>query len=160
MTARRGKRGSGSGGSRREKSELGLDDALAGIAPPEDELDAGFFHRTLARWLGLPEGKGAPATPVLWSYDFWKAEIVPLGSPPHGTGRGRARFAAQVYRGAEATVERYEYWLELDDARRITRSGWETRAPDLASESGSFTPPATPGAAALAALFRDGPADD
>ncbi|MBI1947370.1 MAG: hypothetical protein HYS27_16875 [Deltaproteobacteria bacterium] len=165
MTARRGKRGSGSGGNRRPTSELGLDDALAGIAPPEDELDAGFFHRTLARWLGLPEGKGAPATPVLWSYDFWKAEIVPLGtvSPrgaPVGSGRGRARFAAQVYRGADATVERYEYWLELDDARRITRSGWETRAPDLASESGAFTPPTAPGAAALAALFRDGPADD
>lgn len=156
MTARRGKRTtSGSGAGRQPPSELGLDDALAGIAPPEDEIDAGFFHRTLARWLGLPEGKGQPATPVLWSYDFWKAEIVPLG-----TLRGRARFAAQVYRGGSVAVERYQYWLELDDAHRITRSGWETRAPDLTREASAIPPPPTPTPATLDALFRDGPADD
>src|SRR5688572_11644567 len=40
------------------EAPLDLAAALAGIAPPRDDdaVDAGFFHRTLARWLGLPEG--------------------------------------------------------------------------------------------------------
>ncbi len=140
---------------RRAGAAGGLEGALVGIAPPDDELDAGFFHRTLARWLGLPEGKDGAATPVLWSYDFWKAEIVPLG-----TGGGRRRFAAQVYRGHDARMERYEYWLELDDERRIRRSGWAGQAPDLTSDGGVAPVDAPPSVAALAALFSDGPADE
>lgn len=157
MATTRGKRpakGKGATGDRRAGHEAGLEDALAGITPPNDEIDAGFFHRTLARWLGLPEGKDGGATPVTWSYDFWKAEIVALGG-----ARGRQRFAAQVYRGRDARMERYEYWLELDEHRRIRASGWATRAPDLTNDVPVAAPPA-PSAATLAALFADGTDDD
>ncbi|MCC7111786.1 MAG: hypothetical protein IT382_21000 [Deltaproteobacteria bacterium] len=143
------------GQAERPAGALVLDEALAGIAPPEDELEAGFFHRTLARWLGLPEGRGGAEAPVLWSYDFWKAEIVELGA-----AQGRVRYAAHVYRGASARAERYEYWLELDGTRRIRRSGWLSQAPDLMREGDAFLPPPPPDAAELAALFHDAPADD
>lgn len=143
------------GRARRDPSGLALDDALAGIAPPVDEVEAGFFHRTLARWLGLPEGQGEAPGPVLWSYDFWKAEIVPLGA-----AHGRHRFAAQVYRGAELRPERYEYWLELDAKRRIRRSGWESQAPDLTADADTFAPPPPPAGADLASLFHDAPTDE
>lgn len=143
------------GKAARPAGSLVLDEALAGIAPPRDELEAGFFHRTLARWLGLPEGRGQAEAPVLWSYDFWKAEIVELGA-----AQGRVRYAAHVYRGASARAERYEYWLELDGARRIRRSGWLSQAPDLMREVDAFLPPPPPGAGELAALFADAPSDD
>ena len=156
--ATRGKRGGkhqGTASDRRATPGPGLEDALVGIAPPADEIDAGFFHRTLARWLGLPEGRDAGTTPVLWSYDFWKAEIVPLES-----AGARRRYAAQVYRGLDAHMERYEYWLELDDQRRIRRSGWASGAPDLTSDLGAPAMTAAPSAATLEALFLDAATDD
>ncbi len=160
MAAKRSKRtsrskGASIGADGAASGQPGLDAALAGIAPPDDELDAGFFHRTLARWLGLPEGRGEAPLPVLWSYDFWKAEIVALGSE-----RGRVRFAAAVFRGSAERAERYEYWLELDEAQRIRRSGWATRAPDLTRDLGGFTVSPAPSMTELAGLFHDGPADE
>jgi hypothetical protein len=114
----------------RDHHSLDLGRALVGITPPVErvEIVAGFFHRTLAHWLGLPEGKqpGRKKTDApLWDYDFWKAELV-----DDGEADGRRFFVAKVFRLA-GDVELYRYWVKLDAARRIKSSGWITRAPNL-----------------------------
>lgn len=121
---------------------LGLGAALAGIEPPNAagvEITAGFFHRTLARWLGLPEGRQPSrkkdAAP-LWDYDFWKAELV-----DDGFVNERHVYTAKVYRAdSTQTPEVYRYWVRVDSAGRIRASGWLTDAPDLVSSGSKFAP--------------------
>ena len=136
---------------RRDLDPFDITKALIGVgAPHADVVEAGFFHRTLARWLGLPEGRmpgsrGAPD--VSWSYSFWKAELVRTWA-----NGGRQLWEAQVFRGPAAPAERYEYWIDLDERARIRRSGWLTSAPDLLREDVGFeTQPVDQGA--LARLF-------
>lgn len=111
---------------------LDLGRALAGIEPPQErvEVSAGFFHRTLARWLGLPEGRQPgrkEAQAPLWDYDFWKAELVEEGTDE----RGRRSYAARIFRVVTGGPELYRYWVKLDASGRIRSSGWMTDAPAL-----------------------------
>jgi hypothetical protein len=106
---------------------------LADFAPPvpEADVDAGFFHRTLGRWLGLPlaahnDSMGPTAPPITWDYDFWKAELV----PEHVDG-ARHTYRALVHRTADRAPMAHRYWVDLDDCGRIRASGWLTRAPEL-----------------------------
>ena len=136
----------------RSGSGEGLDvkDVLAGLAPPraDDEVSAGFFHRTLARWLGLPEGRqpGRKKTaPVLWDYDFWKAEL-------HADGDGA--YTAKLYRKPEGDPEVVRYWIKLDAGGRIRQSGWLTTAPVLVDEGPrNFGPARTVDDTQMAALY-------
>ncbi len=127
-----------------------LGEALAGIEAPatgDVDIDAGFFHRTLARWLGLPEGK-QPArkkdAAPLWDYDFWKAELV-----DDGYVNDRHCYSARVFRAAAGAPELYRYWVKIDGAGRIRASGWLTAAPDLVTSASSFNAPASLGAVVL-----------
>ena len=63
------------------KDSLDLAATLRAVGAEEEraaDVDAGFFHRTLARWLGLPEGETQVKNPVRWDYGFWKATFEPL----------------------------------------------------------------------------------
>jgi hypothetical protein len=145
-------------------SEPGLEGMLAGIVPPPPtdvgaEVSAGFFHRTLARWLGLPEGRspGRRAEAPLWDYDFWKAELVDETADARAP---RRTYTARVYRTADEEPESYRYWVKLDARGRIKGSGWLTAAPDLlaalpAGGSGAFRAPAPLPRAVLDKLFVD-----
>jgi hypothetical protein len=153
----------------RDNDAFDLAGALAGIRPPPDEpIEAGFFHRTLARWLGLPEGRSPVSlargargkdAPVLWSYGFWKAELHPAETQVAADGRRREVWQAHVYRtstAGESAADVFSYWLELDDKRRIRRSGWLSTPPDLlADASAPSTPTARLTDAQQAALFAD-----
>jgi hypothetical protein len=126
-----------SGVASRPDDELDVRAALAGLAPPvDDDVSAGFFHRTLARWLGLPEGKQPGrkrAAPPLWDYDFWKAELVrdaDLDDKRH--------YTAHLFRTADGEPEVVRYWVKLDAAGRIKQSGWLSAAPVLL-DAGSTT---------------------
>lgn len=124
---------------KRVPDTFNLEAALKGLAAPATEpVEAGFFHRTLARWLGLAEGRlpGARAADVSWSYSFWKAELVRLWA-----NGGRQIWTAQVFRGPVGPAETYEYWIDLDARARIKRSGWLSSAPDLLADGGGFAPP-------------------
>lgn len=135
--------------------DLGL--ALAGIEPPAERIDvsAGFFHRTLARWLGLPEGKQPgkkKAEAPLWDYDLWKAELVDEGE----LAGGRA-YTARVFRVAASEPEHYRYWVRLDAGGRIKASGWLTKAPELFDAPRPSVPPAALSDRDLARVFEDDP---
>lgn len=153
--------------ARKDLSELDVAAALTGIVPPKPavELTAAFFHRTLARWLGLPEGRtpGRKMEAPLWDYDFWKAEIV-----DEGAADGRRAFTARVYRKADGAPESHRYWLKVDDKGRIRSSGWLGEPPDLLGEAGehgeheiaraaprTFAAAPALDPAALAMLFHD-----
>jgi hypothetical protein len=141
---------------KRDVDGFDVEAALIGLgAPVSEPVEAGFFHRTLARWLGLPEGRppGSRSVDVSWSYAFWKAELVRLW----GNG-GRQIWTAQVFRGPQGPAEIYEYWIDLDERARIKRSGWLTSAPDLLAEHGGFAPPLVD-QGAVARLFEE-PGDD
>lgn len=148
----------------KDVSGLDVEAALAGLVPPRPSVDvtAAFFHRTLARWLGLPEGKppGKKTEAPLWDYAFWKAEIVEEDGDVRAS---RRTFTARLYRRADGPAESHRYWLKIDDKGRIRGSGWLSEPPDLLSEDGDVgegeprlvTPAAELDAAALAALFAD-----
>ncbi len=116
---------------------------LSTLSVPVDvpSVDAGFFHRTLARWLDLPEGR-APgsraSTAPLWSYAFWKAE---LRQHEPATPSARAVWRATVYTSAHAAPHEYAYWVELDARKRIRRCGWLSDAPNLLAEFDAFPTP-------------------
>src|SRR5439155_7598992 len=96
-----------------KSDELDVKAALAGLVPPVDDavISAGFFHRTFARWLGLPAGK-QPArkktAPPLWDYDFWKAELVDDGTD----AVDRRVFTARIFRRPEGDPEVVRYWVK------------------------------------------------
>lgn len=132
--------------------------ALAGIAPPLErvEISAGFFHRTLARWLGLPEGRQPGkrmATAPLWDYDFWKAELIDDGAD----ATGRHSYTAKVFRVLDSQPEPHRYWIKFDGAGRIRRSGWFSTAPDLLDAPRAAPPSPVITAGDLARIFRDDP---
>jgi hypothetical protein len=146
------------------------DDSLAGAlralgaAPTRDDVDAGFFHRTLARWLGLPEGR-APSTsasslaPVEWDYGFWKAELVRDGSDIDDAGRTRERWSAVLFRVADDVAERVAWTVTKDARGAIVDAAWLTPAPRLIDDGhgdgeGSGARPLD--AALLARLDDDG----
>ena len=116
--------------------------ALVGLGAerPAPDIDAGFFHRTLARWLGLPEGR-APMSDVPlveWDYGFWKAELErdeddaagSDGELAPGAVR-RERWSAMLFRVADEAPERVAWWVDKDERGAIVGSAWRTAAPSL-----------------------------
>lgn len=99
-------------------------------------VDAGFFHRTLARWLGLPEGRSTARAPVQWEYGFWKATFERLAK---GAGAvddidaddGRDVFAADLSRTRDGPIERVMWFVKKDARGRITEAGWLSAPPQL-----------------------------
>lgn len=118
--------------------------AVASAHDPGDPIglvDAGFFHRTLVRWMGLDDDD-APSVAPRWDYRFWKAQLhlegkldrathaLARGVEAGGTGEVRA-WTAEVWRGENAAPERYRYWVAFDDDGRVAESAWLSEAPDL-----------------------------
>jgi hypothetical protein len=132
-----------------------------GTAPVRVDIDAGFFHRTLARWLGLPEGR-APGTidelgPIVWDYGLWKAELVrdDEADEDAGDGRRRERWSAILHRVADAAPERVAWTVDKDARGAIVASAWRTAAPRLIDdEEGDGVPAPLPGAV-IARLVDD-----
>lgn len=111
---------------------VGSDDG----ADAHDVVDAGFFHRTLARWLGLPEGQGPSRAkaPVRWEYGFWKATFEPLTSSSESPD-GRATYAADLFRTREGPVERVSWFVKKDTRGRIVEAGWLSAPPRLLDDA-------------------------
>ena len=141
---------------------------LAGLAPPATtvEVSAGFFHRTLARWLGLPEGKQPgrkKSAPPLWDYDFWKAELHADDDAGAGPASGNVTYCARLFRSAAGEPEVVRYWVKLDASGRIHGSGWLTQAPALlddpsagdAQTTRAFPGPTAVQASQVDAIYRD-----
>jgi hypothetical protein len=101
-------------------------------APEPTEVEAGYFHHTLRRWLGASTDADDEARAPLWDYDFWKAELERAGEvPAPGDDDGSVEaWVARVWRGEEAEPEQYRYWIDASDGA-IQRSGWLTDPPDL-----------------------------
>lgn len=103
---------------------VGAEDEAAAV------VDAGFFHRTLARWLGLPEGQSPVSNPVRWEYGFWKATFEP--QPNDGD---KEVFAADLFRTRDGPVERVSWFVKKDARGRILEAGWLSEAPKLVDEA-------------------------
>lgn len=115
-------------------------------ADPAADIDAGFFHRTLRRWMGLsPDDEPAAAHTPEWDYGFWKAELHEEGELQHhaaalaggATPTRVSTWCAVVWRGEAAEPERYRYWVATDTQGFIQGSGWLTKAPDLLGDGSS-----------------------
>lgn len=113
-------------------------------APEVANIDAGFFHRTLMRWMGLAPQDDSPAGRApLWDYRFWKAELLAEGSEEGHAAILSAdaqplqvrTWSAIVYRGASRAPERYRYWVAFDALGRVRGSGWLSPPPDLLVEA-------------------------
>jgi hypothetical protein len=143
---------------RQHAPALDVERALIGVTTPMGEtINAGFFHRTLARWLGLPDGRSpsSQAVSVEWSYAFWKADLVRTwASSGSGTAR-RQIWAATVYLDESGEGVTYEYWLEFDQLAQIRKSGWISAAPDLLIDAPALPSIRTLDEPALASLFAD-----
>lgn len=129
-------------------SDEGLAAALRalGVEPVRVDVDAGFFHRTLARWLGLPEGRVPGAfdvdaridAAIAWDYGLWKAELARDDDDARGEalagGLTRERWSATLYRIADAAPERVAWSVDKDARGAIVASAWRTAAPRLVDE--------------------------
>ena len=145
-------------------SASGLLGALrdVGSEPADDAVvDALFFHRTLARWLGLPEGRVDGVTaPVSWEYRFWKADLI----LERRDDNGREHWAAELAVAIDGPVERVSWWIIKDRRGRIQEATWSSAPPKVED----LIPPSAPLAddveipdATIAQLFdRDDLLDD
>lgn len=133
-------------------------------ADPAADVDAGFFHRTLRRWMGLsPDDEPAAARTPEWDYGFWKAELHEEGELQHhaaalaggATPTRVSTWCAVVWRGEAAEPERYRYWVATDTQGFIQGSGWLTSAPDLLGDSSSEAFRASTVDEVVAALLAD-----
>jgi len=115
-----------------------------GVEPIRVDLDAGFFHRTLARWLGLPEGRvpgasnAAVVAAVAWDYGLWKAELIRDDEDARGEDLGggvrRERWSAILFHVADAAPERVARTVDKDARGAIVASTWRTAAPRLVDD--------------------------
>jgi hypothetical protein len=118
-----------------ERDPLDLAAALRAVgnddAGGDVDVDAGFFHRTLARWLGLPEGKAIGVSdPVRWDYGcFWKATLEPLAKEGD-----KETWGAELHRDRDGPVEKVEWFVVKDTRGRILRAGWLSAAPKLVAD--------------------------
>lgn len=108
------------------------------------DVDAGFFHRTLSRWMGLiGDDSAAAARAPTWDYRFWKAELVEEGVlADHAAALSASAspsrvttWSAVVWRGESAGPERYRYWVAFDDLGFVVGSGWLSAPPDLLGDA-------------------------
>ncbi len=126
--------------------------AVGAVDEPDVVVDAGFFHRTLARWLGLPEGLGPRgADGVRWEYGFWKATFEPLAADGD-----TATYAADLFRTREGPFERVSWFVKKDARGRIVEAGWLSAPPAIvADDIDAAAAPALPLDAALVARLTD-----
>lgn len=127
----------------------------ADAAAPADDVDAGFFHRTLARWLGLPEGKAVGVQdPVRWDYGcFWKATLEPIS-----VDGDQETWGAELHRDRDGPVERVSWFVVKDTRGRILRAGWLSAAPRLVDDAPppvDDAPPAALDEATVALLLEE-----
>jgi len=107
-----------------------LRDVGAGPAPAPS-LSPVFFHRTLARWLGLPEGRGAHGTDAgtTWDFRVWRADF---GRDPARDDGERLAYVAALREDADADIDLVARWWVTKDAHgRIVDAGWEGEPPRL-----------------------------
>jgi hypothetical protein len=127
--------------------------AVGAVDVPAPVVDALFFHRTLARWLGLPEGKvDGVSQPVQWDYRYWKAEL--RREPEHDSDSALA-WCAELFATVDDPVEVVRWWVVKDDRGRITDAGWHSEPPQVRGPAPTRTLPPTPDAETLARLFSD-----
>ncbi len=127
--------------------------AVGAVEAAAPVVDALFFHRTLARWLGLPEGKvDGVSQPVQWDYRYWKAEL--RREPEHDRNNAHA-WCAELFATADDPVEVVRWWIVKDESGRITDAGWHSDPPQVRGPAPVRTPPPAPDAATLARLFSD-----
>ena len=148
---------------------LDLANALRAVGQsvtPAPSVDAAFFHRTLARWLGLPEGKvDGVLSPVQWDYRYWRAE---LSREPARDAHGRQAFAAALSAKEDAPPEQVRWWVLKDARGRIVDAGWDSTPPRLVDDVDLDDPDGAPIAdrslvldhATVARLFGDDDDDD
>jgi hypothetical protein len=97
-------------------------------------LDPAFFHRTLARWLGLPEGRSRVADPVSWSYRYWRAEL--RRDDAHDDGERRA-YAASLSLTHHDQPEEVSWWIHTNADGAIVDAGWRSAPPQLDVDDGA-----------------------
>ena len=132
--------------------------AVGAVVEAAPVVDALFFHRTLARWLGLPEGKVDDiSAPVHWNYRYWKAELRREPKRDDAAGiDGAAAWCAELFSTADGPVEIVRWWVKKDERGRIADAGWHGAPPRVleAARTPSLLP-ALPDEATLARLFAD-----
>jgi hypothetical protein len=110
-----------------------LSDVLRGIGAADieaapDVVDAGFFHRTLSRWMGLSrERAGAP---LQWRFNFLKAEL--RQERPDGTSPRATYVASLTYLDKESETVRYA--IVTEDNGRIIAGTWLSAPPSDAGD--------------------------
>lgn len=129
--------------------------AVGEDASPPPVLEAVFFHRTLARWLGLSEGTVEGVTdPVQWDYGYWRADLV--READHDDDR--LAFAAVLAAAEGDAGETVRWWVKKDARGRIVDAGWLSAPPrlidDAPGQAPSYSPPALDDVA-LGRLFGD-----
>jgi len=132
--------------------------AVGAVVEAAPVVDAMFFHRTLARWLGLPEGKvdGVNA-PVQWNYRYWKAELRREPERDADAGvEGAAAWCAELFSTADGPVEVVRWWVKKDERGRIADAGWHSAPPRVLDQvPAPSLLPTVPDEATLARLFAD-----
>jgi hypothetical protein len=125
-------------------------------------VDAGFFHRTLGRFIGFWNDSAPQAIGVQWNYDFWKAELreKPAAAAPEPQSEAETvcAYEVSVFRGEQKPPVLYNYWIATDSDGKITRSAWLSAPPDFLGEGSGSTgfgsePPTE---RELQAIFDDG----
>jgi len=126
--------------------------AVGSEPAPPPPVEALFFHRTLARWLGLPEGVvDGVVDPVEWDYGWWRADLL---RSPDDDADGRMVFCAHLASASDGPVETVRWWVKKDARGRIIEADWLTAPPRLLDDE----PAATVGPlddVALGRLFAD-----
>jgi hypothetical protein len=102
-------------------------------------LDAGFFHRTLARWAGLESSESVAG--LTWSYPIWRADLELTTTADDGL---RAEYQAVLYRtspaGATDDTEVVRYALlrdrpwQGDEPSRILAATWLSAPPSFVGD--------------------------
>lgn len=112
--------------------------AVGTEAPAPAPLEAVFFHRTLARWLGLAEGTVDGVTdPVEWDYGYWRADLV----REQDLDDERQAFAAVLAWSADQPEETVRWWVKKDARGRIVDAAWTSDPPRLLDDAPVYAPP-------------------
>jgi hypothetical protein len=106
--------------------------AVGAEAVAAPELEASFFHRTLARWLGRPEGIiDGVKDPVTWDYPWWRADLL---REDGDVVDGRVVYRADLSMGEGDVVETVRWWIRTDARGRIVEAAWLTPPPRLTDD--------------------------
>ena len=140
---------------------------IGGQAGPDSkhsdvDIDAGFFHRTIGRFIGIWEDSAPESEGVEWDYQFWKAELAETpheNAPDHvPAGQSIRSYEVSVFRGENKPPKRYAYWIATTSQGKIIDSAWLSEPPNLLGQKdGHFSPEASKKLSAndLSAMFQD-----